>query len=612
MRVPLPAHLAPAAPFPRVTASELEREPSAPGIDRATYRLTTVAGPLRISLAIVDPRARGVRVDTVLANDVLGGAFETVSSIALRTGAVAAINGDYFAGGEPLGVVVRDGRLEHAASARAAFAIASDGSVVIAPNGDALPAACSDSRLPRTARSYARRCIRTAIGGGPVLLRDGLPIEAGEPFGRLATNRATRIPVSAVATLAHGTFALIAIDGRHPATSIGVRRVDLVALLRALGAHDAMLLDGGGSTAFAARVLGEDRATIVNSPSDGVERPVADALVVTSHVPLGEPDRLIVRPARITALPGVRVALTARVVDAAGHAFGAARGRWRLTSAPHGATLGEDGVLRVGAAHGSFVVRVMRGELAARVPLRVIDRVARLTIGPDHANPSPGQLFALTLDGYDARGNRVAVNGRERWSARGARIDARGRLIVGATDALVTAHAPGASVEARIPVGQHDVAVPLLPPLVWSFLTYPPGGGGGLRAAGDGLHVRYDFSGHQLAAYARATPPYSLGVPVGLACDVEGDAQGAALRATFVDRFDAREDVTLSPAIDFTGRRRLTATIAPVLSAPVALEQIYVVGILSQQRLRSRGDIGIANCTATIAGAAPAAAARPN
>ena len=191
------------------------------------------------------------------------------------------------------------------------------------------------------------------------LLRGGAPVD--DPASPNYADRERRIPASAAARFPDGTLALVVVDGRHPATSIGVNRAELIALLRGLGATDAMLFDSGGSATLVARVLGDAEASVVNEPSDGVERPVADGLFVYSDAPVGPPARLVVRPARIVALPGARVPLRARVVDANDHGLGDARGAWRVAPSPLIAAIGEDDVLRAGDRTGSGVVHVARG-----------------------------------------------------------------------------------------------------------------------------------------------------------------------------------------------------------------------------------------------------------
>ncbi len=592
----LPRQLAPQPPFPLVVACDLTREAIAPGIERAAYRILTAAGPLRVTLVIADPANRWVRFDTRLAHDALGGALEPVSSMAARTGAVAGINGDYYAIGAddaPLGEVVRNGAIVHAGGMRPAFAIGRDGSV-------------------RVGSFDVGGGAETAIGGGPVLLRDGTV--ADDTASTNYADRAMRIPASVLVRFPSGEVGLVVVDGRRPATSIGVNRDELIALLRALGAADALLLDSGGSTTLVARVLGDERASIVNVPSDGAERPVADGLFVYSDAPLGPAAALVVRPARVTALPGVRVRLTSRVVDAAGHALGAARGAWhvRVRTAAAGvrthdvARIDSSGILRAGPRSGSSVLQVERDGVAAEVPVRVVRSVARLAIGPPHVNPSRAQLVELTLDAWDARGAPVAVGDRVRWNARNGRIDARGRLVAGERDAVVTARAGGAIASVRIPVGWHEVPFPIATAndrASWEFATTPRGGRGGVERLAGAARIRYDFSNGGRAAYARAMPPLGAGMLLAVACDVDGDGNGEALRLAFSDRFGARESITLVKAIDFTGVRRFSAGGLVGLAPPLALRDVYVVGTLALPAIRIAGSVGIARCTATVAGA---------
>jgi hypothetical protein len=112
--------------------------------------------------------------------------------------------------------------------------------------------------------------VRTAIGGGPELVRNGAAIlDAGEHF--TSTQLDPRAPRTAVGQLADGRIVLLAVDGRSR-RSAGLTTPQLAQEMVRLGAVNAMALDSGGSTtmAFNGRVL--------NRPSDGSERLVADSL----------------------------------------------------------------------------------------------------------------------------------------------------------------------------------------------------------------------------------------------------------------------------------------------------------------------------------------------
>ncbi len=683
-----PQALAPGPPFPAVLGSSAERETVAPGIVRATYRLLTAAGPIVASVVFVDPREPTVRIATVLAHDRIVSPDETTSSMARRTGAVAGINADYFdigATGAPLGLVVRNGRLERTPSARPALAVDEDGAIsfgsylftggvtigdalpapltavnewpsgggialltpafgtppndrggvellALAPDGEragqaayrvadvidgppwppsgtflalgpaaraGIPAARGDLVTVVAVTAPSVRDLRAAVGGGPLLLRDGVPVD--DPSSPNYAERDRRIPASAAARLADGSLALVVVDGRRPATSIGVNRAELTALLRALGATDAMLFDSGGSATLVARALGDPQAGVVSEPSDGVERPVADGLFVYSDAPAGAPSRLALRPSHVVALPGARVVLRAQLVDANGHAFGDARGAWTLTPTPV-ASFDAGGVLHAGPHSGSADVTVSRGGARATLRIDVIDRVARIAIGPPRIDPDPHTAVALTLDAFDARDRPVATDGVVRWSARDAAIDARGRLTVSDRDATVTANVGGVTATATVPVGRHVVPVPF-EGAAWRFATAPASGPGSASVAGGTVRIAYDFGAGERAAYALAD--VALGAPLALSCAVDGDANGATVRATLSDRYGERQPLTLAARVDFTGTRRVDAAVPAWLAPPIVLRGLYVVGTLAIPPVTASGAIALHDCTEVVPGSQP-------
>jgi hypothetical protein len=116
--------------------------------------------------------------------------------------------------------------------------------------------------------------VRVAIGGGPMLVRDGKAMHWGgiqvrHPRSALGWNR--------------DHFFLVEVDGRQSQLSVGMTFSEFAEYLRKLGCEEAMNLDGGGSATL--WVLGN----VINSPSEGQERPGANALVVLRKHPLRRP-----------------------------------------------------------------------------------------------------------------------------------------------------------------------------------------------------------------------------------------------------------------------------------------------------------------------------------
>ncbi|HVL31994.1 MAG TPA: phosphodiester glycosidase family protein [Actinomycetota bacterium] len=109
-----------------------------------------------------------------------------------------------------------------------------------------------------------------SVGGTPILLRDGKRWFADEnrEFVR------ARAPRTAVGWTPAGETLVVTIDGRQPGYSTGATLAETAAILRGLGARDAINLDGGGSTTFVRR------GAVANRPSDRLVKRGAARVVV--------------------------------------------------------------------------------------------------------------------------------------------------------------------------------------------------------------------------------------------------------------------------------------------------------------------------------------------
>jgi len=114
---------------------------------------------------------------------------------------------------------------------------------------------------------------QVAIGGMPIV-RDGKAVD--NPIAN-----AERAPRSAAGRSADGrTIYLVTVDGRQ-SDSGGMTLPEFARQLAALGVHDAVNLDGGGSSTLVYRQPGQPRAVIVNDPADAAPRLVANAIGVS-------------------------------------------------------------------------------------------------------------------------------------------------------------------------------------------------------------------------------------------------------------------------------------------------------------------------------------------
>ncbi len=116
-----------------------------------------------------------------------------------------------------------------------------------------------------------------AIGGNPMLVRDGAPVPGLDAAGSFYGPN----PRTAVGIAGSKIF-LVVVDGRAPGHSVGMSLTQLASFFLSLGATSALNLDGGGSSTMVVNGM------VTNRPSDGTERGVANALLLLRGPDPGE------------------------------------------------------------------------------------------------------------------------------------------------------------------------------------------------------------------------------------------------------------------------------------------------------------------------------------
>lgn len=145
--------------------------------------------------------------------------------------------------------------------------------------------------------------VDNVIGGGPALLKGGkVAIDyLTASFSKSFSD--TRHPRTAMGRTAKGDIWLVAVDGRQP-MSIGASLPELAKIMADHGCIDATNLDGGGSTTLA--IFGQ----VMNRPSDGVERKVANGVLFFGPKPATKLSQAVIQgPATVEpgALGGYRM-----------------------------------------------------------------------------------------------------------------------------------------------------------------------------------------------------------------------------------------------------------------------------------------------------------------
>lgn len=462
-----------------------------------------------------------------------------------------------------------------------------DGSVVVVGRDDAAETLLDLEPGTAATVTYAPKSdigeIATAVGGNPVLVRDGEP----QSFGNTAVH-----PRSAVGISEDGSeIFMVVIDGRQ-AHARGMSFAELADFMIELGAHDAINIDGGGSSTLVVREPATVDHGVVNSPSDGTERHVANALAVFAAEGSG-------------TLSGLRVAADSgsnrvfpgftRVVTALGHDEAQepvdAEPEW----SSDGGAVKADGVGQqvsiTGVEPGTATIAAADGEVRGEMELTVLDELAwvepNTTLVPLAEAGSSGRI---ELTGYDDAGYQAPIEAQDiEVSGAGDVVDVEadgtGFNVTAATDhgsALLTLRAGDLETQVAVTVGLVEQTVADFSDADEWTISFA-------RASGDiepvegpdgrpAVQMTYDFTGpNTRAAYAAPPERFELpGQPQAVRAWVRGDGNGSWIRMRLYDRDGAL--ITLNGGYtDFTGWRQLTFPVPKGTTYPLTFRDVYSV-----------------------------------
>lgn len=279
------------------------------GVRRLQRTLT--APNVKIHALEVDLTAPGVS----LTSTATAQRKRTPSSFAKLVGAQAAINGDFFS-------FTTYGTSGLAAGAGAKWADTNDttGAGVLAFD-QAAGGARVELYAPAQVTAFDATWMKGVVSGHPRVVSAGVVLN---DTSSLCTVRHPRTAVGL--SQDKKKLWMVVVDGRQTA-SVGMTCGELGALLKGLGAHEALNLDGGGSSALYVAGVG-----IASAPSDGTERTVANhlALFAKPTVATGTLRGVVFLEPDLTArIPGASVKVTGGATDIAD-----AQGNWDFQLPP--------------------------------------------------------------------------------------------------------------------------------------------------------------------------------------------------------------------------------------------------------------------------------------
>lgn len=447
---------------------------------------------------------------------------------------------------------------------------------------------------------------RTAVGGRGLLVVDGKPQDwEGKPNN-------TAAPRTAVGFSKDGaTMHVLTVDGRQAASG-GVTLTELAVMMKDLGAHNALNLDGGGSSTLLAREPGAEKPRLENSPSDGEEREVPNGLALTApegsgrlngywvttateaekaptadNVPGGHPERVF---------PGLTRALDAAAYDETyGPAKGAPRPGW------HSARPGVGRVDGAGVFHargkGDTRVTARRGAARGSTELEVVGELDRLRPTTDRVGlTNAASTGSFGLVGYDADGRSAPIEPADARleydrslfdiapdrSASTGGFTVKARAGKDSASGVVTVTVKGRTTRLAVTVGLRDQKVADFDDAAdWTFsaaratgsVTPEPSG-----QDGGGLKLAYDFTGSTATRAAYANPPAQRtvsGQPKSFTLWVKGDGSGAWPSLHLKDAAGT-DQVLRGPDVGWRDWRQITFDVPEGVSYPLRLHRFYL------------------------------------
>lgn len=227
-----------------------------------------------------------------------------------------------------------------------------------------------------------------AVGGKSLLLNGAAAVD-DTPTGNSAR--------TAIGFKPDGTMIFFENDGRQAGRSVGLSPYVLAQEMAALGATDAINLDGGGSSAISVKLAGRP-LSVVNSPSDGSLRSCANYIFLLNKAHSdGQTAYLNIEPKTRYVLVGASVDLQLTALDAAMQPTALNSDPiWQVSNAM--GTV-QNNIFTAGDTAGTAVLKAELGQVSGSQYIYVLSSLSELQIL--QAGNAISQLLVLPGDKID-------------------------------------------------------------------------------------------------------------------------------------------------------------------------------------------------------------------
>ncbi len=227
-------------------------------------------------------------------------------------------------------------------------------------------------------KAYSKADLDKYLADGTLLhavgVSFGMVVKDGELVKKTEERTSEAAARSMVGVKEDGTLVICMNDGRGANNSVGFCDYEEGEAMLALGCKWAANCDGGGSSTFLTKRVGEESFTMRSVPCDGAQRPTAHGIFVASNVaPTGELDVININSDYDYFAPNTSYEFGAEAIDTHGYSMDMpADVTWALSDDSFGSV--ENGVFTSNGTTGSVEVQaISNGSVVGTRTINIAD-----------------------------------------------------------------------------------------------------------------------------------------------------------------------------------------------------------------------------------------------
>lgn len=445
---------------------------------------------------------------------------------------------------------------------------------------------------------FNRDDVKFALSGAPRLLENG---RLSESIGKWSDSL-VRHPRTAIG-IKDGQVVMVTVDGRQKGFSDGMTLYELAEYMLAQGIENALNLDGGGSTTMIARRLGDNFSKLVNSPSDGRERAVANSIQIISDAPLSKPKIVVFEKDSIKIFKNSTYTPSAYGIDKYFNRVDIEANKLKYSVSKGIGKLDKTGLFTSGQKAGKGYIEGAIGEAKGRIDVQVFDKVASLKIVNDYISLEPGEKVQMLVKAYDEAGEEIIISPSSvKWIVSGdiGQIDKSGIFTAGKNmkDGKITAKLDKVIADVGARVGNMPIVLEGFEKTdnieIKSIRAKATGGLSGkdepVILGSSALKFQYNMKTGEVgtsAAYVNFKEAIKVpGKPIEIGFWACGNGSGGWIRGTYVNNVGEKKVVNFTNlgGFNWNGWKYVYAEIPKDEKFPIAVEQIYIAEPIEENK----------------------------